>query len=602
MRAVDSTPATAFLPASVLHEPLAEGFIDGRPHVHGDGTLVRFVDDEWVLRSEPRSVVRFSGLPLWLARPVKWYVATRWLDEGKSIGYLRGILAHARWWARALADFEGVSLADLTSDHARRVMRLLRDEVDAARTLIEDAERAAGRALTQRERRRLLRTPDARVKSSAIIGTLRGVCASAHLHGGLETSFHVDAIPGVDDDPRAPWSADESKVLSTNARAALVGCLRREILRYTRNRRWLEAYVLGGDYTHPALVPWDAGVGRVWVKGGARWVNRGRNKGRQGAPVQEKLWTLTTEYFFGLNGRAMASSEALVRARGLSAKSASGMGRGVKAHLARLGMPRADITAAMKLREQIFARYHGGFVQPDEPRRARMIALLHKSNVATPTDVRTPDQVPVGPATVAWDEPAGVPEDVVLTSGHRSSGARLLLPDCDATERNRAQDHTREHARERAPDERVDLGLVQDVLRDWAGLGASGLPMSADQLAARYGLLPESVPALVRRTLVALAGPARARRLFAIRRRIELYHRRAIKAAAALLQIAVARRVDALLALPAEPVVVTSVREGEPLAEVHFRAGKGWGDQGVVDRVPCPGVLADVALEAIKIA
>ena len=163
MSAVSQSERREPLPHPSDAPPFSGDFVNGRPHVHSDGTQVNFTDDTWAHSIEPRRVLYFDTIPLWLRDLVKLYIAHRWLDENKTPNYLYQALSAARWWAATLSDFTGASLADLTPDHARRVRSRLEHEADVGREILEQAEASVARPLTQRERRAALRNTDGRL-------------------------------------------------------------------------------------------------------------------------------------------------------------------------------------------------------------------------------------------------------------------------------------------------------------------------------------------------------------------------------------------------------------------------------------------------------
>lgn len=90
------------------------------------------------------------------------------------------------------------------------------------------------------------------------------------------------------------------------------------------------------------------------------------------------------------------------------------------------------------------------------------------------------------------------------------------------------------------------------------------------------------------------------RRLLAIRKRLDIYLARAIKAQALRLQLAVARRISAVIEIPVEPPMRVGFSEGRRIVEVQFRSGKTWGDEGLLEWIPCVDRFGEIAEDAIR--
>src|SRR5205814_4917587 len=80
------------------------------------------------------------------------------------------------------------------------------------------------------------------------------------------------------------------------------------------------------------------------------------------------------------------------------------------------------------------------------------------------------------------------------------------------------------------------------------------------------------------------------------------YFTRAIKAQALRLQIGVARRISAVLEVSAEPNMKVHVAEARRIVEIQFRAGKTWGDEGLLEWVPCVDRFGEIVEDAIHVA
>lgn len=134
--------------------------------------------------------------------------------------------------------------------------------------------------------------------------------------------------------------------------------------------------------------------------------------------------------------------------------------------------------------------------------------------------------------------------------------------------------------------------------------GVNGFPMhSLGKLARdRNEKTLERVNYHIHEGLNCLVGKRKARRLLALRERVRHYLSRAIKAQAVRLQLGVARRISAVVDLPAEPGIKVNTREGRRIVEINFRSGKTWGDEGLLEWVPCVDSFGEIAEDAIRVA
>lgn len=124
---------------------------------------------------------------------------------------------------------------------------------------------------------------------------------------------------------------------------------------------------------------------------------------------------------------------------------------------------------------------------------------------------------------------------------------------------------------------------------------------SALAIAKQLGLTtPSSVGFYIRKGLFPLIGKEKAERLLAIRGRLLYYLVRAIKAQAIRLQLAVARRISAVLETPVRPKITVGMVEARRVVEIQFRAGKTWGDEGLSEWVPCVDKFGEIAEDAIS--
>jgi integrase len=124
---------------------------------------------------------------------------------------------------------------------------------------------------------------------------------------------------------------------------------------------------------------------------------------------------------------------------------------------------------------------------------------------------------------------------------------------------------------------------------------------SLPAIATQFGTPTETVRHHVLRHLVSLVGKTKASRLIAIRRRLRCYLSRAIKAQAVRLQLCVARRISAVLEVPAETKTKVHVTEGRRIVEIQFHSRKTWGDEGLSEWVPCVDTFGKIAEDAIRV-
>ncbi|MCA1618443.1 MAG: site-specific integrase [Acidobacteria bacterium] len=96
-----------------------------------------------------------------------------------------------------------------------------------------------------------------------------------------------------------------------------------------------------------------------------------------------------------------------------------------------------------------------------------------------------------------------------------------------------------------------------------------------------------------------LFGERTGERIFAVRESLVRYLMRAVKAQAVRLQLGAARRINALLQLPAQPAIRMHNFEGRRVIEIDFHVRKTWGDEGMLDTVPFVGMFGEIAEEAI---
>jgi hypothetical protein len=101
-------------------------------------------------------------------------------------------------------------------------------------------------------------------------------------------------------------------------------------------------------------------------------------------------------------------------------------------------------------------------------------------------------------------------------------------------------------------------------------------------------------------SLKQLFGECTGDRIFSIRETLLRYLTRAIKAQAVRLQLGAARRIEALLQLPAQPTIHVHNFEDRRIVEIDFRARKTWGDEGMPESVPFVDIFGEIAEEAIR--
>lgn len=106
----------------------------------------------------------------------------------------------------------------------------------------------------------------------------------------------------------------------------------------------------------------------------------------------------------------------------------------------------------------------------------------------------------------------------------------------------------------------------------------------------------------IHKSLVALLGKTRAKRILAIRRRLLYYLTRAIKAQAIRVQLGTARRISAVLDVPVSPQIRIQTVVGRRIVEVKFRAGKTWGDEGMEEWIPSVDKFGEIVEDALKTA
>lgn len=99
-----------------------------------------------------------------------------------------------------------------------------------------------------------------------------------------------------------------------------------------------------------------------------------------------------------------------------------------------------------------------------------------------------------------------------------------------------------------------------------------------------------------------LIGAQRAQRAFYLRQEMPGLLARAVKATAVKAQIALARRIGALVEMPLDPKLTISEVEGTQVVEIELRARKTYGDEGAPDIVPCTGWYGEVLVDALATA
>lgn len=170
--------------------------------------------------------------------------------------------------------------------------------------------------------------------------------------------------------------------------------------------------------------------------------------------------------------------------------------------------------------------------------------------------------------------------------------------------------HRKKFAEMKAPSERIsvilsDLALVRDVdafcLEKYFGLNGAGIE-GYSAIAEQVHMRIAGVRQLVKRRLSMLVGKTRAAQLMVIRDQLRKDLGRAIKAQVLRLQIGVARRLSAVLELPADPKIKVDFIEGRRVVQVQFVARKTWGDEGMEEWVPCVDKFGEIAEDAIRTA
>jgi hypothetical protein len=152
--------------------------------------------------------------------------------------------------------------------------------------------------------------------------------------------------------------------------------------------------------------------------------------------------------------------------------------------------------------------------------------------------------------------------------------------------------------------EKVDFSFAADLLNieiyfGLNGRGLHSLPATTKTLQqdSEQNLYPS-----ICKSLAWAVGETKSKRLLRIRGRLVYYLTRAIKAQAVRLQLAVARRMSAVLELPTKPKLKVYTTEGRRIVEVEFRARKTWGDEGISEWVPCVDTFGEIAEDAISVA
>ncbi|MBV9921354.1 MAG: hypothetical protein JOY78_10955 [Pseudonocardia sp.] len=508
--------------------PRIEGddFCAGRPLVLPGGTTVRFGDARWTLQEDPPVTAGFEDLPAWLLEPTKRYVAMLWLDEAKPPTTLSAALRAARWWGRTLGETVARDLRDLSADHVRRVRDRLAEEGETARAALEAAHEAAqreGRTLGQRARRRVVREVGGRVQLSAIAGQIDAICDVARTQLGWAIHFHVGSVENPAVENRGPWSADASKVVSHEARRALVAVLNREIAAYEAARDRIRELLAAADY--------DALAAKLGTRalGGENLVKKAT-----GRPVKADQVRLVLDCYLGLGGRAMHSNDALAAVLKLAPSSGATIGRQAKRYLA-LYMDDAAVAQIARLRQAIMYRKQP--VVGHDAERVELLALARAHGV---------------PGAAAALADAGGRASAPRSLAHAAGVAAIDLPDADVT-------------------------LDRAAIEAYCGL-RDGTLWSYEQVNTLYGYgSGPGTSAMGRRRMVErlplLLGEDRAEELLRVRDTHDELLSRALKACAVKLELAAARRVNALLDLQAEPKVETH----------HLGGHAGGGD-------PLPGV------------
>jgi hypothetical protein len=97
-----------------------------------------------------------------------------------------------------------------------------------------------------------------------------------------------------------------------------------------------------------------------------------------------------------------------------------------------------------------------------------------------------------------------------------------------------------------------------------------------------------------------LTGREKRRLRFFAARRIRDLHSRAIMAQAVRLQLVSARRPAGVAVAPVDIPHSWDELDGQKVLVVRFTSYKMWGDQGLQEDVPCPGLFGEIAFDAIE--
>ena len=147
----------------------------------------------------------------------------------------------------------------------------------------------------------------------------------------------------------------------------------------------------------------------------------------------------------------------------------------------------------------------------------------------------------------------------------------------------------------------TDIDLKSICIERYFGLNSSEI-QSLATIGSELDLPRHIVSTNIQSRLRDVVGGVTAKRLLKLRSRLHHYLSRAIKAQALRLQLAAARRVSAILELPVEPKMKTLSAAGRHILEVQFVSRKTWGDEGLLENVPCIDQFADIANDAILTA
>lgn len=157
-------------------------------------------------------------------------------------------------------------------------------------------------------------------------------------------------------------------------------------------------------------------------------------------------------------------------------------------------------------------------------------------------------------------------------------------------------------------DVRLDEGLVpweepnRRAIRLYFGLGGTR-PHSYVEVGRVLGKSSARGPFFrVTKHLAGLLGECRSRRVRVLRDALEELCTRAIKAQAVKLDLAAARRIGALVEIPADLEMRHFELEGMKVVQIQFVAHKTWGEEGVRDPVVCVDVYGEIAVQAIDSA